>query len=438
MQKAVAELSLPAGVAPGALVESRPLALAAPLAGGGPLVEGTVFPILVALGTCHLLNDMMQSLLAALYPMIKTEFRLDFTQIGLITLTFQLTASLLQPLVGLFTDRRPQPYSLALGMFSTLVGLIMLAYASTYDSLLFAAALVGIGSSVFHPEASRVARLASGGRYGLAQAMFQVGGNAGQAIGPLLAALVVLPRGQSAISWFSLGALAGMMILTRVGAWYKPRIPGAWQKARTRARTTSGAALSRRQIGLAIAVLGALVLSKNVYAASLGSYFTFYLIQKFGLSVHDAQMHLFVFSAAVAVGTLLGGPFGDKIGRKAIMWISILGVLPFTLALPYVNLFMTDVLVVIIGLLMASAFPAILVYAQELVPGRVGMIAGIFFGFAFGLGGLGAAVMGRVADATSIGFVYQVCSFLPMLGLLTIFLPDVAEARHGAPKPAAR
>ena len=400
--------------------------------------ETTTFAILASLSVCHLLNDMNQSLVPAIYPILKDSYRLDFGQIGLITLAFQLTASMLQPVVGMVTDRRPQPFSLPVAMGCSLIGLLLLSIAHSYPMILFSAALVGIGSSVFHPEASRVARLASGGRYGLAQAMFQVGGNAGQAIGPLLAALVVLPRGQSAISWFSLGALAGMMILTRVGAWYKPRIPGAWQKARTRARTTSGAALSRRQIGLAIAVLGALVLSKNVYAASLGSYFTFYLIQKFGLSVHDAQMHLFVFSAAVAVGTLLGGPFGDKIGRKAIMWISILGVLPFTLALPYVNLFMTDVLVVIIGLLMASAFPAILVYAQELVPGRVGMIAGIFFGFAFGLGGLGAAVMGRVADATSIGFVYQVCSFLPMLGLLTIFLPDVAEARHGAPKPAAR
>jgi FSR family fosmidomycin resistance protein-like MFS transporter len=417
MQKAVAELAVPT---------SRPLA------------ESAVFPILVALGFCHLLNDMMQSLLAALYPMLKAEFRLDFTEIGLITLTFQLTASLLQPLVGLYTDRRPQPFSLAVGMASSLVGLIMLAYAGTYSALLIAAALVGIGSSVFHPEASRVARLASGGRFGLAQAMFQVGGNAGQAIGPLLAALVVLPRGQPAIAWFSLAAMIGMIVLARVGAWYRPRIPSGWQKARTRARTTSGAALSRGQIGVAIAVLGALVLSKNVYAASLGSYFTFYLMQKFDLSVQDAQIHLFLFLASVAAGTLLGGPLGDRVGRKAVMWISILGVLPFTLALPYASLMMTDVLVIIIGLLMASAFPAILVYAQELVPGRVGMIAGIFFGFAFGLGGLGAAVMGRIADASGIEFVYRVCSFLPMLGLLIVFLPDVAEAGLAAPKPATR
>jgi len=434
MQKAVAEIELNAG-AP--IAAGIPLPASRPVVEARSLAETAVFPILIALGFCHLLNDMMQSLLAALYPMLKAEFRLDFTQIGLITLTFQLTASLLQPLVGLYTDRKPQPFSLATGMASTLVGLIMLAYASSYSSLLVAAALVGIGSSVFHPEASRVARLASGGRYGLAQAMFQVGGNAGQALGPLLAALIVLPRGQWAIAWFSLAALVGMMVLARVGAWYRPRIPAAWQRARTRARTSSGAALSRRQIGLAIAVLGALVLSKNVYAASLSSYFTFYLIQKFGLSVHDAQIHLFLVLASVAAGTLLGGPFGDKVGRRAVMWISILGVLPFTLALPYANLMMTDVLVVIIGLLMASAFPAILVYAQELVPGRVGMIAGIFFGFAFGLGGLGAAIMGRVADATSITFVYHICSFLPMLGLLTVFLPDVAEARHGAPKPAA-
>jgi len=417
MQKAVAELEVPVSVR---------------------AAERTVFPILIALGFCHLLNDMMQSLLAALYPMLKATFSLNFTEIGLITLTFQLTASLLQPAVGLYTDRRPQPFSLAVGMGSTLVGLVMLAYASTYEMLLLAAALVGVGSSVFHPEASRVARLASGGQFGLAQSMFQVGGNAGQAIGPLLAALVVLPRGQPAIAWFSLGALVGMLVLARVGAWYRFRVPASWQKARGRARTATGAALSRGQIVLAIAILGALVLSKNVYAASLSSYFTFYLIQKFGLSVHDAQLHLFLFLASVAGGTLLGGPIGDRIGRKAVMWVSILGVLPFTLALPYVNLMMTDVLVVLIGMTMASAFPAILVYAQELVPGRVGMIAGIFFGFAFGLGGLGAAVMGSLADATSIVFVYRVVSFLPMLGLLIVFLPDVDEGRMGAPKPATR
>jgi FSR family fosmidomycin resistance protein-like MFS transporter len=401
---------------------------------GRSIAETTIVPVLVALGFCHMINDMMQSLLAALYPMIKAEFHLDFSQIGLITLTFQLTASLLQPLVGLYTDRRPQPFSLAAGMGSTLIGLLLLAFANTYPALLLAAAMVGVGSSVFHPEASRVARLASGGRYGLAQSMFQVGGNVGQAIGPLLAMLVVLPRGQSSLAWFSLAALLGMLVLTRVGWWYRAHIPATWKKSR--ARTAGGTTLSRRQIGLAIAILGALVLSKNVYSASLGSYFTFYLIQKFGLSVHDAQLHLFVFMASVALGTLLGGPFGDRIGRKQVMWFSIVGVLPFTLALPYANLLYTDVLVVIIGMVLASAFPAILVYAQELVPGRVGMIAGIFFGFAFGLGGLGAAVMGRLADTTGIEYVYRVCSFLPLLGLLIAFLPDTGEPRVLVRKPA--
>lgn len=413
MQKAVAEIHMPA-------VRS--------------VAETTVFPVLIALGFSHLLNDMMQSLLSALYPMIKTEFHLDFAEIGLITLTFQITASLLQPLVGLYTDRRAQPFSLAVGMAFTLVGLLMLSVAVTYPSLLVAAAMVGIGSSVFHPEASRVARLASGGRYGLAQSMFQVGGNCGSAIGPLLAALVVLPRGQSSIAWFSLTALLGMLVLARVGWWYRARIPSTWQKSR--ARTAGGTTLSRGQVGFAIAILAALTLSKNVYTASLGSYFTFYLIKKFGMSVHDAQLHLFLYMASVALGTLLGGPFGDRVGRKQVMWFSIVGVLPFTLALPYANLMFTDVLVVIIGLVMSSAFPTILVYAQELLPGRVGMVAGIFFGLAFGLGGLGAAGMGWLADSTGIEFVYRANSFLPLLGLLVAFLPDIGEPRVAIRKPA--
>jgi FSR family fosmidomycin resistance protein-like MFS transporter len=294
--------------------------------------------------------------------------------------------------------------------------------------------MVGIGSSVFHPEASRVARLASGGRYGLAQSMFQVGGNCGSAIGPLLAALVVLPRGQSSIAWFSLTALLGMLVLARVGWWYRARIPSTWQKSR--ARTAGGTTLSRGQVGFAIAILAALTLSKNVYTASLGSYFTFYLIKKFGMSVHDAQLHLFLYMASVALGTLLGGPFGDRVGRKQVMWFSIVGVLPFTLALPYANLMFTDVLVVIIGLVMSSAFPTILVYAQELLPGRVGMVAGIFFGLAFGLGGLGAAGMGWLADSTGIEFVYRANSFLPLLGLLVAFLPDIGEPRVAIRKPA--
>jgi MFS transporter, FSR family, fosmidomycin resistance protein len=416
MQKAVADaadLASPAGIA----TPVRP----------APTITRAVFPVLVALSFCHLLNDMMQSMISALYPMLKAEFALDFTQVGLITLTFQLTASLLQPAVGMATDRRPMPYSLAVGMGFTLVGLLLLAVAGTYSSLLLAAGMVGVGSSVFHPEASRVARAASGGRYGLAQSLFQVGGNAGQAIGPLLAALVVLTRGQAAVAWFSLAALVGMVVLARIGGWYRAHM--VRPATRARAVHASGGTLTRGRVVFAIVILATLTFSKNVYTASLSSYFTFYLIDKFGLSVHDAQIHLFVFMAAVAAGTLLGGPLTDKVGRKATIWISILGVLPFTLALPYASLFWTDVLTIIIGLLMASAFPAILVYAQELVPGRVGMIAGIFFGFAFGLGGLGAAAMGRIADATSIDFVYKIASFLPMIGLLTALLPNLGPPK---------
>ncbi|MBU6498785.1 MAG: MFS transporter [Rhodospirillales bacterium] len=394
--------------------------------------ESATFPVIVALSFCHLLNDMMQSLIPALYPMIKTQFALDFGQIGLITLAFQMTASMLQPAVGLVTDRRPMPYSLAVGMGFSLVGLLLLSIASSYTMLLAAASLVGVGSSVFHPEASRVARMASGGRHGLAQSLFQVGGNAGQAIGPLLAAVVVLARGQSSIAWFSIAAMLAMLVLGRVGMWYGARARVASRPRRARP-AVGGVELSRGRVFFIIAVLGALTFSKNVYTASLSSYFTFYLIQKFGLSVHAAQMHLFVFMASIALGTLLGGPLGDRIGRKTVIWMSILGVLPFSLALPYVGLAWTGMLTVIIGLLMASAFPAILVYAQELVPGRVGLIAGIFFGLAFGLGGLGAAVLGRIADATSIGYVYRLCAFLPAIGLLTIFLPDLGlrRARSG-------
>lgn len=392
-------------------------------------VTRTVFPVLLALSFCHMLNDMMQSLISALYPMLKADFHLDFAQIGLLTLAFQLTASLLQPLVGLYTDRKPMPFSLAAGMASTLVGLVLLSRAHTYPMLVFAAAMVGIGSAVFHPESSRVARMASGGRYGLAQSLFQVGGNAGQAIGPLLAALVVLPRGQWAIVWFSAAALLGMVVLGMVGTWYRAHVTA--QRAR-RGGAIAPTGLSRARVGFAITILIALIFSKNVYSASLSSYYTFYLIHRFGLTVRDAQVMLFLFMGSVAVGTLLGGPLGDRIGRKAMMWVSILGVLPFTLALPYASLMWTGILTVIIGALMASAFPAILVYAQELLPGRVGMVAGIFFGFAFGLGGLGAAAMGRLADATSIEFVYRVTAFLPLIGLLTALLPDLAKARARA------
>jgi FSR family fosmidomycin resistance protein-like MFS transporter len=383
----------------------------------------TVMPVIIALSFCHMLNDMMQSMISALYPMFKHDYALDYTQIGLIALTFQLTAALLQPAVGMLTDKKPMPFSLAAGMGSTLIGLLMLAFADNYNLILVSAALVGLGSAVFHPESSRVARAASGGRFGMAQSIFQVGGNAGSAIGPLLASVVVLARGQSAVAWFSAAAMIGMLILTRVGIWYRANIPQT--PLRQRARGAGGVVLSKERVIFAIVILAALTFSKNVYTASLGSYLHFYLMDRFAMGLPEAQMHLFVFSAAVAAGTLLGGSLTDRVGRKATMWISILGVLPFTVALPYANLIATDVLLVIIGLLMASAFPAIMVYAQELVPGRVGLIAGIFFGFAFGLGGVGAAGMGWIADHTSIGFVYTIASFLPAIGLLTALLPDL-------------
>ncbi len=394
---------------------------AAPAAG-----RDAVFPILISLGFCHLLNDLMQSLIPALYPMLKQQFHLDFTQIGLITLAFQLTASLLQPTVGTVTDRRPQPYSLAIGMGATLVGLLLLSIAGSYPAVLFAAALVGTGSAVFHPEASRVARLASGGRYGIAQSLFQVGGNFGSAIGPLLAAFVVLPRGQGAIAWFSLAALLAMMVLARVGRWYAAHLGSIKHAARA---TSAAAAIPRARVIWFVFLLMLLVFSKNVYTTSLTSYFTFYLIGRFHLSVQQAQVQLFVFMAAIAVGTLIGGPISDRIGRRPMIWISILGALPFTLMLPYASLFWTAVLTIVIGLLMASAFPAILVYAHELMPGRVGLVSGMFFGFAFGLGGLGAAAMGRIADAHGIAFVYQLCSYLPAIGLAVWLLPDLERDR---------
>ena len=411
MQKAVVEFAPP---------------IATQAATGMPTT--TVFPILFALSFCHLLNDMMQSLISALFPMIKSDFNLDYGQIGLITLAFQLTASLLQPVVGIVTDKRPMPYSLSIGMGSTLIGLVLLSQAHSYGALIFAAAMVGVGSSVFHPESSRVARAASGGRYGLAQSLFQVGGNAGSAIGPLMAAWVVLPRGQGSIAWFSGTALLAMVVLFLVGSWYSRRGLAVVPKKRV-AAAANGQTLSTARVGFAIFILVALIFSKNVYSASLGSYYTFYLIEKFHLSVANAQLMLFLYMGAVAAGTLIGGPLGDRMGRKAVMWVSILGVLPFTLLLPHVGLEMTAVLTVIIGLIMASSFPAILVYAQELLPGRVGMVSGIFFGFAFGLGGLGAAVLGELADITSIQFVYNVTAFLPAIGVLTALLPSVAQLR---------
>ena len=388
-----------------------------------------VLPVILALSFCHMLNDMMQAMISALYPMFKHDHGLDYTQIGAIALTFQLTAALLQPVVGMMTDRKPMPFSIATGMGSTFIGLVMLSTASSYEMILISAALVGLGSAVFHPESSRVARAASGGRYGMAQSIFQVGGNAGSALGPLLASTVILVRGQSSVAWVSAAALVGMIVLTGVGFWYRDNIPAT--PLRARAKAAGGAVLSSERIAFAIFILAVLTFSKNVYSASIGSYLPFYLIDRFHMAAPEATMHLVVFMASVALGTLLGGPLTDRVGRKATMWISILGVLPFTLVLPYANLFFTDVLLIIIGLLMASAFPAIMVYAQELVPGRVGMIAGIFFGFAFGLGGVGAAGFGWIADHTSIGFVYTLASFLPALGLLTAALPDIGSARGG-------
>ena len=390
---------------------------------------GTAIGILAAISFCHLLNDMMQSLLPALYPMLKSSYRLSFGQIGLLTFTFQFTASLLQPLVGVLADKSPRPYSLAVGMGSTLLGLLLLAFAGTYGLLLFAAALIGTGSSVFHPESSRVARMASGGKHGLAQSVFQVGGNFGTSTGPLLAAFIVLPRGQSSVAWFSLVALLGMIVLFNVGHWYKAhgitRLAGA---------ATRRADASRRRVATAIAVLLALVFSKYVYLASITSYYTFYLIEQFHVSVRSSQLHLFVFLASAAVGSMIGGPLGDRLGSKYIIWTSILGVLPFTLLLPHANLFWTGVLTVPIGLILASAFPAIVVYAQDLLPGRTGMVAGIFFGLAFGMGSVGAAVLGKLADQFSISLVYQICAFLPLIGLLAAFLPDVHK--HPAQRAA--
>ena len=397
--------------------------------------ELAVFPVLIALGFCHLLNDLMQSLISALYPMLKEHLHLDFTQIGMITLAFQLTASMLQPTVGILTDRKPRPYSLAIGMGSTLLGLMLLSVAEQYLTVMLAAALVGTGSAVFHPEASRVARAASGGRYGVAQALFQVGGNLGSAVGPLLAAFIVLPRGQGAIAWVSLVALLGMTVLARVGMWYSAQL----RTMHAKARAAGGPGTAHPRAMILVFVLMLLVFSKMVYSSGLSTFFTFYLMERFHLTVQAAQVQLFVYMAAVAVGTLAGGAVSDRIGRKPMIWISILGALPFTLALPYVNLFWTGVLTIVIALLMASAFPAILVYAHELLPGRVGLVSGIFFGFAFGLGGIGAAAMGRLADAYGIYFVYQMCAFLPLIGLVAWFLPDVEGARGRAPAtvPAA-
>jgi FSR family fosmidomycin resistance protein-like MFS transporter len=382
--------------------------------------------ILGAISLCHGLNDLLQSVLPAVYPILKTAYRLDFGQIGLITFVNTVTASLLQPVVGLVTDARPKPYSLSVGMGFTLIGLVLLSVAPTYAAILVSVAFVGIGSSIFHPESSRVARLASGGRHGFAQALFQVGGNAGSATGPLLAAFIVLPYGQRSIAWFALGALTAMTILWRVGGWYKDHLVVHAKAAHTAIRQGLPAA----RVRWSLFILMLLVFSKNVYLASLTSFYTFYLIHKFGVSVQSAQLHLFIFLGAAAAGTFIGGPVGDRIGRKYVIWASILGVLPFTLLLPYANLFWTEILSVVIGLIFASAFSAIVVFAQELVPGRVGAVSGLFFGFAFGAGGIGAALLGQLADSRGIEFVYMVCSFLPAIGLLTAFLPNMEPKRQ--------
>ncbi|HKU14658.1 MAG TPA: MFS transporter [Steroidobacteraceae bacterium] len=389
--------------------------------------DTTALTVLGALSFCHLLNDMMQSLLPAMYPILKSGLHLDFGQVGLVTFTYQVTASLFQPLVGLYADRRPLPYALAFGMGFTLIGLLLLSIASTFPVLLLGAAVIGLGSSVFHPESSRVARVASGGRHGFAQSVFQVGGNTGSAIGPLAAAFIVLPNGQGSVAWFALAALLGIVLLSRIGGWYSRQTVrlAAVHKSAHHAVVQ----LPRAKVAGALAILVVLIFSKYFYMVSLSSYYTFYLIERFHVSVWNAQVHLFVFLASVAAGTLLGGHVGDRIGRKYVIWFSILGVVPFTLLLPHANLFWTGVLSVPIGLILASAFSAILVYAQDLVPGKVGMISGLFFGLAFGMGGIGAAVLGHVADARGIQFVYSVCAYLPLLGAMAAFLPRIERAK---------
>ncbi|HZP05108.1 MAG TPA: MFS transporter [Terracidiphilus sp.] len=391
-----------------------------------PAPAKAAMSVLTAVALCHLLNDMIQSLLPSIYPILKVSFHLNFSQIGMITLVYQIVASLLQPFIGLYTDRRPMPYALAAGMCFTLAGILLLATASSFEFLLLAAAVVGTGSAIFHPESSRIARLASGGQHGFAQSFFQVGGNSGSAIGPLLAALIVLPLGQRGVAWFSLAAMAGIVVLFGVGRWRSHHL------ARTAGRRTHvehRSDLSRGSIARAIAVLAALVFSKYFYLASMTGYFTFYLMTRFHVSVRTSQLHLFIFLGAVAAGTFLGGPIGDRIGPRYVIWVSILGVLPFTLMLPYASLFWTGILSAIIGFVLASAFAAILVYAQELLPGRVGLVSGIFFGLAFGMGGIGAAVLGHIADLTSIVFVYRLCAWLPAIGLLTGLLPKLDRKR---------
>jgi FSR family fosmidomycin resistance protein-like MFS transporter len=386
------------------------------------------FNVLGAISFSHFLNDMMQSLIISIYPLLKGEFHLSFVQIGAITLTYQICASLLQPIIGIYTDKHPKPYSLSVGMCFTLVGMVTLAFAPNYLSVLAAAALIGAGSSIFHPESSRIARLASGGRHGLAQSIFQVGGSAGSAMGPLLAAWIIIPLGQGSLAWFGFAALIAIAVLARVGAWYKRQ-----HIDRPRAvphRTAAATLLSRRRVAWSVFILVVLIFSKFFYTASISSYYVFFLIEKFHVSVRSAQIHLFVFLLAMALGTLFGGPLGDRIGRKRVIWVSILGIAPFTLILPYVDLLWVGILTFIIGLILSSAFSAIVVFAQELMPGNVGAVSGLFFGFAFGIGGIGAAVLGGLADRHGIEYVYRICAYLPLLGMVTAFLPDIEHRKN--------
>jgi FSR family fosmidomycin resistance protein-like MFS transporter len=398
-----------------------------------PKVAQTRFNLLGALSFSHLLNDMMQSLIVAIYPLLKGEFHLSFVQIGTITLTYQACASLLQPIIGIYTDKHPKPYSLSAGMCFTLVGIVTLAFAPNYISVLAAAALIGAGSAIFHPESSRIARLASGGRHGLAQSIFQVGGNAGSAMGPLLAAWIILPQGQPSLAWFAIAAVIAIFVLARVGGWYKRQ---HIDRPKPAAVPAAIAPVSPARVRASIAVLVLLIFSKYFYVASITSYFSFYLIDKFHISVRSAQIHLFVFLLAMALGTLFGGPLGDRIGRKRVIWVSILGIAPFTLMLPYVGLMWVGILTFIIGLILSSAFSAIVVFAQELMPGNVGAVSGLFFGFAFGIGGIGAAVLGGLADQHGIEFVYRICAYLPLIGMVAAFLPNIEHHdRRVALKP---
>src|SRR6218665_3703002 len=388
----------------------------------------TVYSILFTISLGHFINDMLQSVVPSVYPIIKTSYDLSFSQVGLITLTYQLTASILQPFIGMLTDRKRRPFALVVGMGFTLTGLVAVSFASSFHQILLAVAFIGIGSSIFHPESSRVAHLAAGGKKGLAQSIFQVGGNAGSAIGPLLAAAIVAPRGQFYIIWFAIVALLGMFVLSFIARWYQQHLDQrAANKITTTTTTINTQHLSTRQIVFAMIILLILIFSKYFYMASMTSYYTFYLISKFHVSVAQSQVYLFVFLGAVATGTILGGPLGDRFGRKAIIWASILGAAPFTLLLPHMSLTLTIILSVLIGLIISSAFSAILVYATELVPGKVGLIAGLFFGLAFGMGGLGSAVLGRLADSTSVEHVFNICAYLPLIGMLTVFLPAIEK-----------